>query len=66
VLGVGVSAINLPQATSTILNGRNSDNTLIQEVFRLEPSTKLRDGMERAYRWIYDRMRIKQPAPQEV
>jgi nucleoside-diphosphate-sugar epimerase len=34
--------------------GRNSDNTLIKKVFGWEPSTKLRDGMEKTYRWIYD------------
>ena len=38
------------------VNGRNSDNTLIQKTFGWEPNTKLRDGMERTYRWIYDEM----------
>ena len=38
------------------VNGRNSDNTLIKEVFGWEPSTRLRDGMEETYRWIYDQM----------
>lgn len=38
------------------VNGRNSDNTLIQKVFRWEPSTRLRDGLERTYCWIYDEM----------
>lgn len=38
------------------VNGRNSDNTLIKKVFGWEPSTKLRDGLERTYRWIYDQM----------
>ena len=38
------------------VNGRNSDNTLIQEVFGWEPSTSLRDGLERTYRWILDQM----------
>jgi GDP-D-mannose 3',5'-epimerase len=38
------------------VNGRNSDNTLIKKVFGWEPDTKLRDGMERTYRWIYDQM----------
>jgi GDP-D-mannose 3', 5'-epimerase len=38
------------------VNGRNSDNTLIQEIFGWEPSTKLRDGLERTYHWIYDQM----------
>src|SRR3982751_3055934 len=44
------------------VNGRNSDNTLIQKVFGWEPSTKLRDGLERTYRWIYDQMSSKTPA----
>ena len=34
------------------VNGRNSDNTLILEKLGWEPSTKLRDGMEKTYRWI--------------
>ena len=38
------------------VNGRNSDNTLIQQIFGWEPSTRLRDGLERTYRWIYDQM----------
>jgi nucleoside-diphosphate-sugar epimerase len=38
------------------VNGRNSDNTLIQKVFGWEPGTRLRDGMERTYRWIYHEM----------
>jgi nucleoside-diphosphate-sugar epimerase len=38
------------------VNGRNSDNTLIKEVFGWEPTTRLRDGMEKTYRWIYDEM----------
>lgn len=38
------------------VNGRNSDNTLIKKVFGWEPATRLRDGMERTYRWIYDEM----------
>src|SRR3954471_7561675 len=44
------------------VNGRNSDNTLIQKVFGWEPSTKLRDGLERTYRWIYDQMAPRTPA----
>ncbi|HEX8521857.1 MAG TPA: NAD-dependent epimerase/dehydratase family protein [Tepidisphaeraceae bacterium] len=41
------------------VNGRNSDNTLIKKVFKWEPDTKLRDGMEKTYRWIYDQMASK-------
>src|ERR671913_945393 len=38
------------------VNGRNSDNTLIKKVFGWEPDTKLRDGMEKTYRWIHDQI----------
>ncbi len=41
------------------VNGRNSDNTLIQKVFHWEPDTKLRDGMEKTYAWIYDQYMAK-------
>lgn len=34
------------------VNGRNSDNSMILERLGWEPSTKLRDGMEKTYRWI--------------
>ena len=36
------------------VNGRNSDNTLIKGYLDWEPSTPLRDGLEKTYRWIYD------------
>lgn len=36
------------------VNGRNSDNTLIQSIFGWEPSTRLRNGLERTYKWIHD------------
>jgi nucleoside-diphosphate-sugar epimerase len=36
------------------VNGRNSDNTLIQKLLHWEPNTALRAGMEKTYRWIYD------------
>lgn len=38
------------------VNGRNSDNTLIQERLGWEPSIRLRDGMEKTYRWIEDQI----------
>ncbi|MEO8204856.1 MAG: NAD-dependent epimerase/dehydratase family protein [Chthoniobacterales bacterium] len=38
------------------VNGRNSDNTLIKEVYGWEPSTRLKDGLELTYRWIYDQI----------
>src|SRR6201984_793446 len=36
------------------VNGRNSDNTLIQKYVGWEPNTSLRTGLEKTYRWIYD------------
>ncbi len=42
--------LNAPQG----VNGRNSDNTRIREHFGWEPSVRLRDGMERTFRWIHD------------
>lgn len=38
------------------VNGRSSDNTLIKKVFNWEPSTRLRDGLEITYKWIYDQI----------
>jgi hypothetical protein len=43
------------------VNGRNSDNTLIRKLFNWEPSTRLRDGLERTYRWIHDQMAPQSP-----
>jgi GDP-D-mannose 3',5'-epimerase len=36
------------------VNGRNSDNTLIQKYLHWEPQTSLRVGLEKTYRWIFD------------
>ena len=41
------------------VNGRNSDNTLIQKVFNWEPSIRLEDGLEKTYKWIYDQVTQK-------
>lgn len=38
------------------VRGRNSDNTLIQEVYGWEPSTPLVEGLEKTYAWIYDQI----------
>jgi GDP-D-mannose 3', 5'-epimerase len=38
------------------VRGRNSDNTLIQEIYDWEPSISLADGLERTYRWIFDQL----------
>jgi GDP-D-mannose 3',5'-epimerase len=34
------------------VNGRNSDNTLILDRLSWQPSIRLRDGLEKTYRWI--------------
>jgi nucleoside-diphosphate-sugar epimerase len=44
------------------VNGRNSDNTRIKELFGWEPSTRLRDGLERTYNWIATEMEKRVPA----
>jgi nucleoside-diphosphate-sugar epimerase len=36
------------------VNGRNSDNALIQQYLHWEPDTTLRAGLEKTYAWIYD------------
>jgi nucleoside-diphosphate-sugar epimerase len=41
------------------VNGRNSDNTLIQQYLGWQPNVPLRVGMEKTYRWIYDQMAAK-------
>ncbi|HEV2047544.1 MAG TPA: NAD-dependent epimerase/dehydratase family protein [Chthoniobacterales bacterium] len=38
------------------VNGRNSDNALIKKIFNWEPSTRLRDGLEKTYQWIETQM----------
>lgn len=36
------------------VNGRNSDNTLIEKYLRWEPCISLQTGLEKTYAWIYD------------
>src|SRR5277367_3247524 len=36
------------------VNGRNSNNALIQKYLNWEPDTTLRAGLEKTYAWIYD------------
>ena len=46
--------------------GRNSDNTFIKSVLNWEPSTPLREGMEKTYRWIeqqYADRKVGKPTP---
>ena len=39
------------------VNGRNSDNTMILEELKWEPSIRLREGLETTYHWIEEEMR---------
>ncbi|MHC4768008.1 MAG: NAD-dependent epimerase/dehydratase family protein, partial [Planctomycetota bacterium] len=41
------------------VNGRNSDNSLIQKLLGWEPSIRLRDGMAKTYAWIHDEYMAK-------
>lgn len=41
------------------VNGRNSDNSKIQHYLDWQPSTRLRDGLEQTYAWIYDQYHAK-------
>lgn len=45
------------------VNGRNSDNTLIQAQLGWAPSIKLREGLEKTYAWIYDQIVNNRPCP---
>jgi GDP-D-mannose 3',5'-epimerase len=40
------------------VNGRNSDNTLIQEKLNWAPSIKLREGLAKTYAWIESEMLV--------
>jgi len=43
------------------VNGRNSDNTLIQRVLGWQPSVTLREGLTKTYAWIHEQM-VTKPA----
>jgi nucleoside-diphosphate-sugar epimerase len=42
------------------VNGRNSDNTLIQKYLDWEPSISLRSGLEKTYAWISDQYELRE------
>jgi GDP-D-mannose 3',5'-epimerase len=42
------------------VNGRNSDNTLIQKLLNWQPNTTLRAGLEKTYAWIYDQYQARE------
>ncbi len=44
------------------VNGRNSDNTRIRALLDWAPNTRLRDGLEKTYAWVYDQVVAARPA----
>lgn len=44
------------------VRGRNSDNTMIEQRLGWAPSTRLADGLERTYAWIYDQIVAARPS----
>jgi GDP-D-mannose 3',5'-epimerase len=52
IAGIELTYRHVPGALG--VRGRNSDNTLIQKEFGWEPATRLADGLEVTYRWVYD------------
>jgi nucleoside-diphosphate-sugar epimerase len=48
------------------VNGRNSDNTLIQRYLHWEPSISLRDGLEKTYAWIFDQYMARERGDAKV
>ena len=47
------------------VNGRNSDNSLILGKLSWEPTTSLKDGMQKTYEWVYQRMNNSEVATSE-
>lgn len=41
------------------VRGRNSDNSLINQVLDWEPTIKFEVGLEKTYKWIYDQLALK-------
>lgn len=53
----GVSLVRRYKSNAPLgVRGRNSDNTLIQDVLGWEPSISLRAGLEKTYEWVYNEM----------
>ena len=38
------------------VRGRNSDNTLIKQIYDWAPEVTLREGMEKTYAWVYEQV----------
>jgi GDP-D-mannose 3',5'-epimerase len=55
IAGKKLTLRHIPGPTG--VRGRNSDNRLIKEKLGWEPTMKLRDGIEKTYRWIYEQVK---------
>jgi GDP-D-mannose 3',5'-epimerase len=55
IAGVRLERRYQPDAPKGV-RGRNSDNTMIQQLLDWQPSISLRRGLEQTYRWIHDDM----------
>ncbi|HVP91332.1 MAG TPA: NAD-dependent epimerase/dehydratase family protein [Terriglobales bacterium] len=54
-----------PEAPQGV-GGRNSDNTMIKRVLGWEPSTPLRAGMAKTYRWIEEQFNLRRAGRRTV
>jgi len=41
------------------VRGRNSDNALIRQALNWTPATRLSDGMEQTYRWVFEQVKAR-------
>jgi nucleoside-diphosphate-sugar epimerase len=57
ISGKNISINNIPGPTG--VNGRNSDNTLIREKLGWSPSQPLKDGIEKTFNWIKEKIENK-------
>ncbi len=55
ISGKKINIINIPGPVG--VNGRNSDNKLIQSELGWAPSQSLRSGLEKTYSWIYEQVK---------
>ena len=58
IAGIKLRRVYIPDAPCGVA-GRNSDNAKIRAYLGWEPDTRLQDGMERTYSWIYDQFTAK-------
>jgi nucleoside-diphosphate-sugar epimerase len=62
IAGKTLTVKHIPGPTG--VRGRNSDNHLIQEKLGWAPSSRLRCGMEKTYKWIAAQVHVKVAEPQ--